>query len=233
MKKLGLVLMCALAFVLLSCDATSPIEPDPDPKPDPEPLQDGIWPLRVGASWTYKRVTPGFPKVDTIKFVVPRKFVSKQTGEESYFIHRYDNGFIRDTTYQWTWSNRNDGLYQTAILSASDTMDVSMNHRPYPATLGTVGGDIFVSFETEKITPVDTLLSPLISTNETLETPAGSFTTYVYRTVLPKHPQTNFGKILRAYLAPHVGVVGWQIYSEADTTVLDDDVRLLVYDLLD
>ena len=229
--KLGLI---AGIVVALSCDTGVPLGPGPDPDRNPEPdpgiLQQGLWPMRVGASWSFG-IDRGIGITDTRRFEVAKKIV--RGTDTSYVVWIYRNGVLDDTTYQWAYSNKSDGYYNTAVFSSADTLDVSIKQFPYPAPIGTLGGELHISFQTLSIIPIDTIPRTLVSTDSLIQTPAGEYLSNAYRFHNPPPPDVSLGTDVYVLLSPNVGPVRWIITEQDNPDVVFLEASLLHYDLLE
>ncbi len=234
MKVFGNLALIAMITASLSCDPGGSVGPDPKPDPDPDPvpdiLQQGLWPMRVGASWSFG-IDRGIGITDTRRFEVAKKIV--RGTDTSYVVWIYRNGVLDDTTYQWAYSNKSDGYYNTVIFSSQDTLDVSINEFPYPAEIGAAGAEMHISFQTQSIVPIDTIPRTLVSTDSLIQTPAGEYLSNAYRFHNPPPPDVSLGTDVYVLLSPNVGPVRWIITEQDNPDVVFHIASLLSYDLLE
>jgi len=227
--KIAVLLVC-----IMSCDQVEVIEETPPPGPPPE-FQDGLNPLQVGASWTYLRDIYGDGTIfDTLEIVIDRKLEATIDGEQvhGWIWERYIDGQLFNRPWDWVFSNTSQGFDQVAIVSATDSAKLSVNLYPYPAGIGATGGTVYVDATTTDVVLTDTVEVELISTSDTLDTPAGQFICFVYRYYIAPPFDVSLGDSVSVYMVPGIGQVGQIRSSESGADRVKFKQLLLKYEFL-
>ena len=201
----AVIIFYALVF-LTSCKDNSTLEPV-----KPIEKKDQIMPLTVGNRWVYA-TTYSYGQGDTIIWEVLSKTDVDIGGGKitAYGMNYYLKGSAQPD-YQWLFSNKSDGLYVLGGLTKTDTLITMYLKLKYPS----VENDSYqviglrYSRSNEIFYIKDTLMFSLVSTSDTLETPAGKFTgCYVYNYRIKQADDVSGFDDFHDYFVPGVGLVG-------------------------
>lgn len=196
------IIFCALVF-FASCK-NNPIVESKEKK-------DHIMPLTVGNRWIYE-IFYSYGKGDTIIWEVLNKTDMDIKGSKvtAYGMNYYLRGSL-PPDYQWLYTNSSDGLYVLGGLTKTDTFVTKYLKQKYPATKedSYQVPRLVYSRSNEIFYIKDTLMFSLVSTSDTLETPAGKFTgCYVYNYRIKQADDVSGFDDFHDYFVPGVGLVG-------------------------
>ena len=156
-----------------------------------------ILPLKVGNEWWFKN-TPYKEDDSLTMFNIIRE--AKYYDEDWFVFNLYGK--------QTLMQNKSDGLWKIDFNEENPEGKKSLYFK-YPATVGTV-------------TEIDDAKVTLLSDNEQVEVPVGSFSCYLYRTVY------NDGYMDDVYLSPGTGFVKIIFYKDSAGVKVVQTTRNLI-----
>jgi len=216
-----LFLLCIGLLLLAACDGLGSGN-------DREPIR----PLAVGNYWAYTVEAPPFPldsfRVEITRAVeLPRDGQPMQTFAEQLFFEDDRPYSASDELY----AHGPGGLYRWGRAAETDTLVLRQRTRKYPAEVGEAWPFIRVVYNrsTGQHLVRDTLTMTLVATDEEIETPAGTFTCYVYKySFLPADDVATPWDVYD-YFAPGVGNVAQIIRHPDDEDTIVQEVYLYDY----
>jgi len=199
-------LLILLALLLAACDGLGSGD-------EREPIR----PLAVGNYWAYTLDYFVFP-TDTFRVEITRAVELPHEGRR---VQTFAEQFFNvDGTLRVGWEkllfNRAEGLYQQGGLAEADTFLTRTLAYKYPAKVGETWPFVRYGYDrfTQKFVITDTLTMTLVATDEEIETPAGTFTCYVYNySFLPADDVATPWDVYD-YFAPGVGNVAQIIRNQ-------------------
>lgn len=238
--------LAALIVVLgaIGCD-TGPLEVDPDPPAEipPEPscqadqLTDpatAIEPDRLCGYWIYM-AGPASPYAtdDTLRFEIRKHHNIAASSGPAYTRIDYFNGLEVDRPGQYLFANRPDGLHIVGYITPEDSVFYDTLLYPYPARVGDKGAFVRAGRDpvTDELRIGDTLEVEVLATNTMLDTPAGSFSAYHYRFLIPPPFDVAIGDYVDNYFAPGVGRIAQIVRSPSNTDHIKYRLTLDAYEL--
>ncbi|GMQ83220.1 MAG: hypothetical protein BMS9Abin05_2710 [Rhodothermia bacterium] len=192
---------------LMSCDSNS----DPpslvctnDPIPGP------LVPMEVGNYWDYDILDHKGEVTDSARFeILEEIFLDELGGANRQFVANWhDIGSPAQETRE-IWTDENDGTHFSGFIMGVDTAAADFLRFGYPAT----PGDVFVGYdytrdsETGILVKTDTSEYTLVAVDEIIQTPAGRFSTYVYKVLRDPPGGVLWGTWLYLHYAPGFGLV--------------------------
>lgn len=209
LKYLILVAPIVLVVLVSGCDSAGP---------SPNPGQglvcttgsesNTILPLRVGNYWDYYHYQAGFPVSDSARWAVTKQFLEGTTESDPSFFGLIWYSLDRSPPEGVSlYEVKEKGLYDRGISAPEDSIFASSLLYPYPAQLGALGHRLNYGWEVDHYVVDDSTEVELIEIDSVFETPAGTFSTYVYRWFLPPPPDVGLGRWIYDYYAPGYGFV--------------------------
>lgn len=221
------IILCALALtgllVLAGCDTMTE---EPEPRIELEPHA-------VGNRWDY--LLEYFSEPDTFSLVLDRKVMLtfNDRPRQAFIRHHFLNGHRIQPDLEFLYANGEDGIYQLGAFAPSDTILFESLAFPYPAQVGDTG--TFIRYHLNREEPrqweiTDTLTVEVISTDEQIETPAGTFSSYLYKYYLPEEC-ASVGNDIYVYYVLGVGRVAQIARSAADFEHVKERRMLYAYEI--
>ena len=222
---LSIILICASPFWWSGCDSQDPtIQPDPDPDPDPPeeppvelicttgPIADAFYPLEKGNFWKYVGRNSGGVVLDTVWHLISQEWMLDLGEGRDKLYGRYPTTFGQPVPPNAHLVFSNDqGFGQAGFISLADTLVALNLTKPYPAPVGTITYTHLYTLSGSEIR--DSIRTELISIDTQIETPAGTFSTVVYRHYIPPVGNTVAGHLSDHYLTAGIGRVAYIIRS--------------------
>jgi len=175
-------------------------------------------PLAVGNTWNYARFAISVNYRDTMSVVIVDEDQLEYDGRPYTAYTQFNYFNFNDNPYPWRWMVRTDkdGHYQFASIIVSsqsgiDTLVINDLVYKYPAEIGDstfVKRFKFAGGVKNEIVVFDTVIYTLISKDEEIETPAGTFSCYVYKHYRPPFAlDVLYGDYVYEYFVPGIGKV--------------------------
>ncbi len=234
------ILASIILFFIFACNK-NPLSIGDNPEPIRVEEVDGLVSLSVGNYWAGMQYTCRNSTCDsiaknltdsmTVRVFEKRDieidgYIYNASFKENYFIK---NNYVMDC--KWLSFNGSDGLYLLGGISSSDSLFKKILQLKYPVSVGEswqVPHLVYDLYENRFLID-DTLTYTCISTNETIETPAGIFECYVYCYRLRPAEDVLDEWEHYLYYSPNIGNVATIIKS----TVADYIIyKILLYDYL-
>jgi hypothetical protein len=180
-----------------------------------------LMPLEVGNFWEFDVVRNNGVSEDPVRIEILEKtdFVLDSETGPIFASDIYNIGKETPQTLD-LWQNQEGGTALVGRINDFDTLIVNGHLKPFPAPGPT--STYFRSFRLDPETGiyqlVDSTAFPLISINEVVETPAGTFSTYVFKWFIPPTGDITLGKEILYHWAPGVGEVARFWRNEGGTT---------------
>ncbi|MCU7491552.1 MAG: hypothetical protein HF300_13260 [Ignavibacteria bacterium] len=225
-------LLFILLFVSLSsCEKSNPLRSDPVSN---GPVAN-LFSLKPGNKWKYITYEYFFGKeriLDTLTVEITKE-VTYNFNEKTYTAAVKQNrlGQIAEDC-KWLYSNGENGVYQCGGISSADTVfkrDLIYKNPVNKGESWPVPSLVYDPFN-QKFFIEEILNYDCYSTNDTLETPAGTFACTVYH--YKRHPDNDVLEYWEyfEYYAPNIGRVGIFI-SRADSQELLYKSIIISYDV--
>ncbi len=211
---LHLVRMATLILFFSNCG--SPVEP-------PQTGAGELMPLQAGNYWIYQ-IWP-FATPDTARAEITRKVsvrIDGVTYEASAFLLPYPVNGPRPP-FEWLYWNGPEGLYWLGGVSETDTFLYKTLLFKYPANVGDSWRVRRINYNEfdGKFYFFDTLVFGLVSKDEEIETPAGTFKCYVYK--YRRRPADDVAEEwdYYHYYYPEIGRVAYITRGISDNRIID------------
>lgn len=191
--------------------------------------KDNILPLSVGNKWIYI-IEYSYGQGDTIIWEVLSKTDFNIDGSKvtaygmNYYIKILPN-------YNWLFCNGPDGLYALGGISDTDTLIIKDLKLKYPAIEGDSYQvlDMRYSRSDEIFYIKDTITYSVVSTSDTLVTPAGTFSgCYVYNYRIKQADDVSGFDDYYDYFVPRIGLVGTIVRTIVRNEPQDTTLKLLL-----
>ena len=233
-----------LAFIILfftfACNK-NPLSIGDKPEPIRVEEVDGLVPLSVGNYWSDVQYTCRNSTCDSIAknltdSMTVRVFEKRDIEIDGYiynaaFTESYSIKYNLVSDYKWLSFNGSDGLYLLGGISNPDSLFKKILQLKYPVSVGEswqVPHLVYDLYENRFLID-DTLTYTCLSTNETIETPAGIFECYVYNYRIRPADDVLDEWDYYLYYKPGIGKVAVIIKSvRADYIIY----KILLYDYL-
>ncbi|MBC8346450.1 MAG: hypothetical protein ISR82_00490 [Candidatus Marinimicrobia bacterium] len=216
--KRPLLFLILLACLFISCDKPPKYE-----QCDGCCLlaEDGLVPLSVGNYWAYQQKAYLGEDIiiegSTVTFygeIVGDTIITFDGHSHQTAIWNWFNPPSHDPTpYKWLYSNCKDGLFRVGGIAPVDTLFRKNLYLKYPTQLGDKWEFPLLTydFHTKEFLFTDTLTYTCMATNEPFETPAGSFSCYVYHYRKKQAEDVLTISDIYLYYVPGLGRVGSEL----------------------
>jgi hypothetical protein len=186
------------------------------------PESDTILPNRVGNYWDYYLYSENSSVIDSARYIVAKRFSDLSAGDDStvFGMQWYRLG-ANPPDGSTLYEIRSTGLFQRGVLAPVDTFLVDTLSYPYPATLGAKGSLVQFGWEQDHYVIDETPEVELIDSAVILDTPAGIFSTHVYRWILPPPADVGFGNWIYDYYAPGYGFISRELRRRFSLEVIN------------
>lgn len=222
--SLGLISISIVFFVCGSCGLL-----DGD---DRKKKSDVLMPLAVGNYWEYEYNYLSLK--DTLRYEVVKE-IQVPWGDTSYTAYGFNLVPFPPGApeYYWLYRNGEAGLYLMGGIADTDTLFMNDLEKWYPAAEGQTWEIPRLAFSRDslKFYVSDTLDVTLIDTNRETETPAGTFTCYVYKFTIEfledGHPFTSWDYYM--HYSPGFGLVAQTSIGIDDPDRFKEEMYLMNY----
>jgi hypothetical protein len=224
-KTLALLLVVSYALFGIGCDSGSIGEGEDDPPPDTlktlvcttEPSLTELMPLEVGSYWKYFSYDFEGGVQDSVRVQVSPDWTDMlgRGGHRLFGLQEISDGDSDPKGAHLYYSDER-GLVQAGIVSLDDTLLIDNVYRPFPSSLGVTAYKHRYGWNGSSWEVRDSLLQEVIALDKEFATPAGTFSTIVYRNYVPPCcPDVATGIWSDIYYAPGIGKVGIEYRSPA------------------
>lgn len=209
--------LIALVILVSHCDSNSGIDPNPEKELvcTTEPVEGVLQPLSEGSYWKFN-FFDGTRLADSIRFDVLKEvslFVGGKTitAFETTDINASDTAFV----YRSYLSNGLGGLFTNGRIAEGDTLVINKLMYPFPTFVGEEFKRPILDVKDGTVVADRSSSMTVISVDEEVETPAGTFTAIVYRKYAPPPSDVALGSFLDFYYAPGIGFVAYRQLDES------------------
>lgn len=230
---LSLLSTAVLTVIASACDSHQADE-FPSPLVCTQQSQPGnLMPMEVGNFWQFE-VTNFWntPEPDVRIEILEKTDFTLPNGSAP--IYASDIWNIGDPSPETVdlWQNQPGGTVLAGSIQRQDTIVVQGHFLPFPASLPTT--TYFRSFDMDPDTGeyfvTDSTAIPLVSVNKVVETPAGTFTTYVFKLTIPASGDVSLGTDIFYHWAPGYGQVAREFRTEGEPESTPNSTTWLLKD---
>ncbi len=188
-------------------------------------------PLEVGNSWSFE-VTDFFGEVlDTLRHEITSELSAARFDNNRAFVLKRFNLDTASSADMRIWVDSGDGQSMEGFIGDQDTVLVRFLKYPFPAK----EGDTFYSYtwtrstETGQLSIKDSTRYDVVGTNSIIDSPAGLFTTTVFKYYHQTQPDVS-GNDIYLHFAPGYGLVARREWSRGISTSTPPEFQHMLID---
>lgn len=176
-------------------------------------------PLEFGNYWKYL-VYDNFQNIlkDSIRFRISKNWSIQKESDGSwlYGAQMISEGEPDPTGANLVYSDER-GYGQAGVIADNDTLIVDRVNWPFPVTIGADTFTYRFAWNNDHYVVADSIQTFVLSTNEEIETPVGTFNTIVYRRIIPPDEIAGTAEAWSdAHIVPGIGQVAFVIRTSLD-----------------
>ena len=215
-SRVGFLTVSALMILVSHCDSNSGIDSDPEKELvcSTESVAGVLQPFSVGSYWKYS-VFGGADPSDSVRIDVTAS-ASVLVDEETISSFEVIKTRIAASPFveHQLFSNGPDGLYTNGRILESGTLYLNLRMYPFPTFVGEEFQRPILEERDGKLVADRSATLTVISVDEEVITPAGSFSTIVYQQYIRPPSDVTYGDYVRIYFAPGIGPVANRLLGE-------------------